>query len=534
MFRSALAVAALFPILALGCRGEDQDSDVASPRVMRVALGNEPTSLDPALAYESASANILFNTSDPLVKLDEDFEAVPNLAASWEWSPDGTTITFHLRKDGRWTNGDPLTAHDYEWSWKRLLSSELGSEYAYLLYGIVGAQAYYECANACETLRDEVGIEAVDDFTLRVRLTSPQPWFPQQIVHWVFLPAHRPTVERFGSAWTDPKNLVTSGPFKLLSWTHDESVVLIEDPEWREARDVALDRVVLPIIAEPGRQVEAFRRGEVDATIETPPEPEDVESLTASGDLAIYPIIGTRYYGFNVENVSDVDQRRAMALAVDRPAQIEAGGVPEVPATGLIPPGMPGFDTITGDLLQPDVELEKARAYMRRAVHPKRTVTLYVNDAPDVKRTTALAREAWAKLGIETRIKVLEWGQFLEAMGPPPDKAVDVVQIGWLGDYVDPSTFFELVRCGSANNWWNFCDKPYDRLLNEARRTPDNNARYQIYAQLEARLTGRNGLMPVAPIHWFLFLGLEKPSVRETFNVNPLAIFDLARVRIEP
>ena len=172
-------IAALAVGLALaGCGGGDEagsgSGDADGP--ITVNWGTEPPSLDPGLATDTTSSNILSNIMDPLVKLGDDLEPVPSLAESWEMSDDGRTVTITLRTDGRWTNGDPVTAEDFEYSWKRTLSPELAADYAYQLYGIVGAEAYNNCEKNCARLRDRVGVEAVDDQTLRVRLTSPTPW----------------------------------------------------------------------------------------------------------------------------------------------------------------------------------------------------------------------------------------------------------------------------------------------------------------------------------------------------------------------
>ena len=515
---------ALIPIVLAGC-GSGSNS---APKVLRVAIGTDPASFDPGRAADQPSANIVINIGDPLVKLGVDFEAVPSLARSWEWSPDEKTITFHLRDDGRWTNGDPVTADDFEWSWKRVLSPELGADYAYQLYSIRGARAYNECAKTCAPLRDRVGIHAIDDHTIRVALESPQPWFPQQVAHHAFLAVHRPTVERFPKTWTDPAHIVTNGPFKLRSWTHDKSVVLVKNTSWRGAANVWLDRVVLPIVPAFGASLRAFRRGEVDATAgDLPPD----KNLTPTGDEARYPFAQTTYYGFNLRNISDLNQRRAMAFASDRPALIRSTTLPTLPATGLIPPSMPGFETITQGFLSPAVDLVKARAYMRRARHPKRSITLVLNDSPDVARTADIAQAAWAKLGIKTKIKVLEWAQFLDAVGPPPSPSVDVVQIGWAGDFIDAYNFFQILGCRSEYNWWNYCDRSYDELLHETTRVRDQRVRCRIYAQLEARLTGPHGLLPIVPTLWYTVTALEKPPIRKTFNVNPLLYFDLAQVR---
>ena len=188
--------------------------------MITVNWGTEPPSLDPGLATDTTSSNILLNIMDPLVKLDEDLEPVGSAAESFETSEDGKTVTFVLRDGLKWTNGDPVTANDFEYSWKRTISPELGADYAYQFYGIVGAQEYNSCdpkKDDCDALADKVGVNAVDDKTLEVKLTTPQPWFVQQAAHTSFLAVNQKAVEQFGDKWTEPANIVTNGPFTLDS-----------------------------------------------------------------------------------------------------------------------------------------------------------------------------------------------------------------------------------------------------------------------------------------------------------------------------
>src|ERR671925_2382424 len=193
-----LAVAAL----VAGCGGGDDDEDAgqgtttggeAAEQVITVNWGAEPPSLDPGLATDTTSSNVLLNIMDPLVRLGADLEPTPALAESWD--VEGRVVTFHLRDDGRWTNGDPVTADDFEYSWKRTLDPKLAADYAYQLYGIVGAEAYNNAKPAeAAALRERVGVKALDDRTLQVTLTSEQPWFVQQAAHHSFLGVHRSTV----------------------------------------------------------------------------------------------------------------------------------------------------------------------------------------------------------------------------------------------------------------------------------------------------------------------------------------------------
>jgi oligopeptide transport system substrate-binding protein len=536
----AAAVVVAAALVAAGCGGGDKkgaapggDGKEAATQVLKLAWGAEPPSLDPGLATDTTSSNVLLNIMDPLVRLGDDLRPVPALAESWD--VDGKVVTFHLRDDGRWTNGDPVTAHDFEYSWKRTLDPELAADYAYQLYGIVGAEDYNSAkpAQAAE-LRDKVGVKALDDRTLRVTLTSAQPWFVQQSAHHSFLAVHQPTVEKYGMKWTEPQNIVTNGPFKLASWKHDSSITLAKNAGWRNADEVKLERVEGKIIVEGATRVRAFEAGEVDVLDGGGLPPASMPRLKQMPEYEKYPALGTYYYGFNLKNIPDVDQRRAMALAIDRQTIIDhVAQADQIPATGMVPKGMPGFGVIEQDFLPARADLHRAHQFMAKVEDPKRQVTLVYNDSPGHKEIAVAVQAMWRELGIYATIKAQEWAQFLQVLGPPPSDTVYVYRLGWIADYGDPMNFLELWTSKSGNNNSGFASPAYDRLIAEARNTPDDEARYELYRQAEAMLTGPQGAMPFAPIYWYTYTNLERESVKDTFQINPLDQFDLSKVVVK-
>jgi oligopeptide transport system substrate-binding protein len=538
-------LAALFSVLALaavGCGGDDDEgaagttgeAAAAAEQVITVNWGAEPPSLDPGLATDVTSATIIINLMDPLVKLGKDLEPVPNAAESWDVSQDGKTVTFHLRDDLKWTTGDKVTAGDFEYSWKRTISPDLAADYAYQFFGIAGASEYNACKKNCDAMADKVGVKAVDPQTLEVKLTSPQPWFIQQAAHHSFLAVHKATIEKFGEKWTDPKNIVTNGPFKLASWEHNSRIDLVKWDGWRDAKNVSLTRVNGRMITDGTTAVQAFEAGEVDVIGEIPPE--ELPRLKETEDYAQYPGLGTYYYGINTKNITDPNQRRAMSLAVNRREIIDnITQADEIPATGFTPKGMPGFDTINPNSpwTPESGDLAKAKELMAKVQNPKKNITLLLNDSPGHKEIAVAVQAAWKELGLSVTIKQQEWAQFLEFLGPPPDKSVDVYRLGWIGDYVDAINFLELWTCDSGNNNSNFCDKNYDSLVDKARQTEDNDARFKVYADLEEILNGQNGAMPVIPIYWYTYVYLERPSIKDTFEFNLLDQLDLTKVEVK-
>ena len=379
-----------------------------------------------------------------------------------------------------------------------------------------------------------MGVKAVDDKTLEVKLTSPQPWFIQQAAHHSFLAVHQATIEKFKDKWTDPKNIVTNGPFKLARWEHNSRIDIVKWDQWRDADSVELTRVNGRMITDGTTAVQAFEAGEVDVIGEIPPE--ELPRLKETEDYQQYPGLGTYYYGVNIKNIPDANQRRAMSLAINRREIIDnitqAG---EIPATGFVPKGMPGFETINpkSPWTPENGDLEQAKQLMAKVQNPKKSINLLLNDSPGHREIAVAVQAAWKELGLTVTVKQQEWAQFLEFLGPPPDKSVDVYRLGWIGDYVDGINFLELWTCDSGNNNSNFCDKNYDSLVAKARQTEDNDARFKIYGQLEKIMNGPQGSMPVIPIYWYTYVTLEKPGVKDSFNFNLLDQIDLTQVEVK-
>lgn len=543
-----LLVAALLAVLALGvagCGGDDEEADEpgqtgeaeppAAEQVITIAWGAEPPSLDPGLATDTTSSNVIGNIMDPLVVLDENLDPQPQLAESWEVSEDGTTVTYHLRQDGQWTNGDPVTAADFEYSWKRTLSPELAADYAYQLYGIVGAQEYNACEENCEQLADEVGVTAVDDTTLEVQLTSPQPWFIAQSAHHSFIAVHQPTVEEFGEAWTEPENIVTNGPFMLEAWEHEASIDLVKWDEWRNADEVTLERVNGLIIVDGTTKLQAFEAGEVDAFDGGGLPPAEIPRLKETEEYEQYEYLGTYYYGFNVENVG-LEQRRAMSLAVDRQTVIDnVAQADQAPGAGMTPPGIPGYDVINPESpwTPPEGDLEQAQSLMDQAQDAKTNINLFHNNAPGHREIAVAIQDMWGEIGINTTIRAQEWAQYLEFLGPPPSNQVDVYRLGWIYDYPDAINGLELWTCDSGNNNTNFCNEEFDGLVEEARQTPDDAARFELYAQAEDVMFGEDGEMPIMPIYHYTLINLEDTCIKDTFYIGALNSMDLTDVVVE-
>jgi oligopeptide transport system substrate-binding protein len=544
-----LLVTGLLGALALaaaGCGGGEETSGgggttgaggEAANQVFTMGWGAEPPSLDPGLATDTTSANVILNLMDPLVRLNPDTnEAEPSLAESWDVSEDGKTVTYHLRSDGKWTNGDPVTAGDFVYSWKRTLSPDLAADYAYQLYGLVGAAEYNGCTKNCDPLADKVGVEAPDDQTLVVHLTSAQPWFIQQSAHTAFLAVHQETVEKFGDKWTEPQNIVTDGPYKLAKWEHEAELDLVKNDQYRDAANVKVTSIPGKIIVDGTTRVQAFESGEVDALDGGGLPPDEIARLKETPEYEVYPSLGTYYYGFNVKNIADIHERRALSLAINRREIIDqVAQADQIPATGMSPKGISGFDTINPNSpwTPENGDLEQAKSEMSQAQDPKTDINLFFNDSPGHKEIATAVQAQWEELGVKSTLKQQEWAQYLEFIGPPPNSSVDVYRLGWIYDFPDAINGLELWTCDSGNNNTNYCDKAFDDLVAKAKDTTDEAARTEVYAQLEEMLFGQDGALPIAPIYWYTFPNLEKQTVKDTFFISPLDQIDFTKVVVQ-
>ncbi len=504
--------------------------------VLRMSIGAEPPSLDAGLATDTTSSSILYNLMDPLIRLGPGpaLKAEPGGAKSW--TVKGAVVTLNLNPAVKWWNGAPTTAQDYVYSWLRTISPELGADYAYQFFGIKGAEAYNSCdptkAN-CNALKAAVGIKAAGRYQLQITLTSPQPWFIQQLSHTSFLPVYKPAVDKFGNKFTEAANFVGNGPFKLASWKHDASLLLVKNTKWRLAKTVKLSQIQMQIIADGATAENAFDANNIDVNT-TGTLPQDIPKYKKNGTLQIDPALGTYYYGFNVKNISDVNQRRAMAFAIDQSAIIKyITQTGQLPAKGFTPRGIAGGPTIDKNSFVPAVhQTAKAKAFMAKVAHPKTTVNLFVNNSPGHVKIATAIQAFWKQIGIKANIKVLEWKQYLQFLGPPPNSDVDVYRLGWIYDFPDAYNGLVLWTCDSGNNNTNWCNKKYDALIDQATKTPDFDKRTALYQQAETILTGPNGDLPIMPIYWYTFTETIHKNKVKGFLTAPTSQYDFTKVTV--
>ena len=546
MLARALALGVLLTValVTAGCGGGGSSSGTTTGSAggqaggsLTMAFGSEPPSLDPGFAIDTSSAFVVLNTNTPIVTLGPAPDLKPQPALAKSWTVSGPNVTLHLRNDVKWTNGRTVTADDVVYSWLRTISPQLGADYAYQFYGIKGAQEYNSCKPSasnqqCNTLKNKVAITAPDATTVKITLTSPQPWFMQQLSHTSFIPVNKEAVTKWGDKWTQPGHDVSDGPFTLTQWRHDAQITLTKNPNYWDAGAVKLNKVVLKIITDGSTAEQAFNTGQVDVN-ETGWPPSDTPRIKSQPTYQQFPSLGIYYYGFNVKNITDVNQRRAMSLAIDRNAIVtHITQTGQVPATNLTPAGMPGASVINKDkFVKTTSDMALAKQYMGKVKNPVKSITLVFNNAPGHKEIATAIQANWKELGLNVTLKQQDWPQFLKFLGPPPDPSVDVYRNGWIADFPDDINFLSIFECGSGNNNTNWCNKSYDDLLKKATAEPNQAKRYDLYQQAEAMLSGPSGEMPIAPIYWYTFAYQVAQNVHG-WNTNPMDEIDLTKVSV--
>ncbi|HEV8641726.1 MAG TPA: peptide ABC transporter substrate-binding protein [Methylomirabilota bacterium] len=450
-----------------------------------------------------------------LMKFNADLQAVLHVASKVASNPDGSQWTFTIRRDSKWSNGAPCTARDFEWSWKRQLDPATAAPYAAFLYDIRNGEAFNKKQ---VTDPGQVGVRARDDWTLEVTLEGPRAYFPVLAAYMAALPAHRSSVEKHGDRWTEAANIVGNGPFVLESWEHSKAMVLRKNKHFFGARDVTLDRVVIPIIP-VASGVFPYENNEIDMTSLQSGDLKRLQSNPKTAkEVFPYPFPGTWYLIPQVTKppFDDVRVRRAVAHAIDRENLVRVALGFALPAHSMIPPGFPGAldDPKIRAIQKFDPKLAlaqlKGTPYEGGRNWPK--ITLSMREEPRAARPLAEAVQAvlLEHLNMKTELEVLEPRVFIERLWK---QDLQFVWIRWFMDYPDPhneyfDTFYGKKTTGRRQAWVN---DAFDRELEAGRDTRDARKRLQHYARAEAILQTDVGYIPVA---WLVRYAAAKPWVR--------------------
>nr|WP_086938026.1 ABC transporter substrate-binding protein [Thaumasiovibrio occultus] len=483
--------------------------------------GTEVASIDPHKTEGVPESNVIRDLLEGLVNQDEHGATIPGVAKSWE-TEDNQTYIFHLREEARWSNGDPVTAHDFVYSFKRAVDPATASPYSWYLQKAQILNAKEIIAGDAD--KETLGIRAVDDVTLEIKLATPLPYFVRMMSHTTVKPVHRATVEEHGDRWTRPENFVGNGAYTLDNWVVNERLVLTRNDAYWDNANTVIEKVTYLPIENQVAEMNRFMAGEIDMTYEVPNDhfarlqKDHADSVRVVGYLCTY------YYGFNNAKppFDDARVRTALSYAIDR--DIIANAVVakgETPAYSFTPPITDGFATVTpeyANLTQAE-RIAKAKALLAEAGYgPENPLdfNLLYNTSENHRKIAIAISAIWKRdLGVNVTMENQEWKTYLDNRRAGN---FDVTRAGWCADYNEASAFLTLMQSDNGSNDPRYNSESYDNLIRSAMQAPTDAERSDFYQQAEILLAQD---MPIAPIYNYVQARLVNPKVGGYPEGNP-------------
>ena len=476
-------------------------------KILSVQVGPDPETIDPALNSAVDGGNMLLHSFECLLALDENGQLVPGQAESWETSEDGLTWTFHLRDGLKWSDGSDLTANDFVYSWKRVCDPMVAAPYADTVLSMV---AGYD--KAIEGDLDALQVAAQDDKTLVVTLNSPCSYFGSLAAFATLSPVQEATVTANGDAWaTSAATYISNGPFYVSEWVPGSYIMMSKNPYYWNADAIKLDGIKWNLIEDSNASYSAYQTGEVLMIKDVPTE--EIPSLKDSADFHVDPIIGTYYLSLNLERdaFKDARVRKALSLAIDRDyvANTLMQGTYS-PADNFMGPGWIDTDgtqfkdNANGgqpyiDVNNYEADLEEAKQLLADAGYPDGegfpSISYTTNDAGYHKVVAEYLQQAWAQLGIDLKVDIVEWASFTPMRR---NGDFDIARNGWVGDYTDPSNMLDLFLSTNGNNDGKFNNADYDAAIYRSRETLDPVERSKALHDAEDILMEETGCIPIA------------------------------------
>lgn len=476
-------------------------------KILSVQVGSDPETIDPALNSAVDGGNMLLHAFECLLTVDQSGNLAPGQAETWETSEDGLTWTFHLREGLKWSDGSDLTANDFVYSWKRVCDPMVAAPYAETVLSMVAGYDEAITGNL-----DALQVAAPDDLTLVVTLNSPCSYFGSLAAFATLSPVQQATVDANGDAWaTAAETYISNGPFYVSEWVPGSHILMSKNPYYWNADAIKLDGIKWNLIEDANAAYSAYQTGEVLMIKDVPTE--EIPSLTGSADFFVDPIIGTYYLSLNLnrEPFNDVNVRKALSLAIDR--EYVAGTLMQgtyTAAGNFMGPGWIDtdgsqfMDNANGgkpyiDTVNYEANLEEAKQLLADAGYPNGeglpSITYSTNDAGYHKVVAEYLQQAWAELGIDLQVEIVEWASFTPMRR---NGDYDASRNGWVGDYSDPSNMLDLLYSTNGNNDGKFNNAEYDAAMDVSRTTLDAAERSAALHEAEDILMDQVACIPVA------------------------------------
>ncbi|MFU8821758.1 MAG: peptide ABC transporter substrate-binding protein [Gammaproteobacteria bacterium] len=493
--------------------GGESGTELAERQVLRRGNGAEPQSLDPHKSEGVPESNLQRDLYEGLTIEQPDGGVAPGAARAWEISDDGLVYTFHMRENARWSNGDPVTAHDFEYGLRRSVDPKTLSNYSIMLRPILNAEAII----AGELPPEELGVRALDDLTLEIRLSGPTPYFLGVLNHSASYPVHRATVEQYGDRWARPGRLVSNGAFRLRDWVMQSHIVLERNEFYWDNDNTKLDEVWYYPIENQSTELQRYRADALDMTYDLPFRQLAWIRSNLPGDLVISEYLGVYYYGLNLTRPpfkDNPDLRRALNLAIDRDIltrQVTTAG--EIPAYGYVP-GTANYTQLVpewAEWTQAERVAEARRLYAAAGYSPENPLKLQIlYNTHENHRTIAVAISSMWKetLGIDTELVNEEWKVYLETRRTKQN--TQVFRAGWIGDYNDAYNFLEILHSESGLNDSGWSNARFDELLALAAQEIDMTRRAEYMHEAERIIMDE---LPIIPVYLYVTKRLVKPWV---------------------
>ena len=483
---------------------------VDAAKTISLNAGMEPTGLNTLTSTYSIEFALFKHMYENLVTLDDDDNTVPGAAESWDYDEDTLTYTFHLRKDGVWTNGDPVTAKDFEFAWSQALNPDVASDYAYFLYFIKNAEKYFNG----EVAWDEVGVKVVDDYTLEVTLEQPTPYALFLFSFGTLAPINQRFYEAVGADLysTEAQYFCTNGPFALTEWSHNDKIVMQKNDAWHGAADVEVEEIDWKIITDSNAALSSFLAGDLDMVgLGTG---ELIKQAEAAGATIQSYTDGSAFYIYfnnNDQYLSNVNLRRALFNAIDEQKEIDTVWQNDnEPMTSFTAPGVAAADGTSfagkvGELYAPSRDQEKAKEYLATALSElgctvddlSAHLSIDCGDSATAIAEASFYQEQWRQvLGIEVTVNSM-----ITKQGSQNRKTGNYVMsiTGWGPDYNDPNTFLDLWVTDGGNNQTGFSNERYDELIDLAATETDLEKRESYFIECEQIIADQ---LPIGPAYW--------------------------------
>lgn len=515
------------PLLALlGCAAVQAadipaGTELAAEQVVIRHLKDEPASLSPLKLVGLPELQVLRDLFEGLLTQGVDGKPVAAVASRWE-NRDNQRFTFHLRPDARWSNGDPVKAGDFVYSWRRLVDPKEAATFAW--FAQLARFDKVDEILAGKAAPEELGVKAIDDHTLQVTLSRPVPYFLNLLSHPSLSPLHRASIEQFGNQWTQPGKLVGNGAFVLNNRVVNEKLELVANPYYWDRAHTVLTKVIFMPINQESAATNRYLAGNLHITESFPKEQYHKLMQQIPGEVYTPMQLGTYYYAFNTRQppLDDVRVRKALSYTIDRALIADKVlGTGEKPAYHFTPDVTAGFTPKANPLsTSSQQELDsKAQALLKAAGYgPDKplTLSLLYNTAEVHKKMALAIASMWKqKLGARVELTNQEWKTYLDSR---QSGQFQVIRSSWVADYNDPSAFLGLWGSGHSGNMAGFANAGYDQLLAKAATTRDEAARGQLFDKAEAILQEQ---APIAPIYQYTNARLIKPWLKGYPIDNP-------------